>query len=172
MKQNADKHRREKEFKVGDWVYLRLQPYRQNSVAFRKNLKLSPRYYGPFHIIERVGAVSYKLKLPERSKIHPVFHVSNLKEKLGEQDKRNPELPHLDVTDSINPIPQVILDRRTRRRKEEVLIHWQGLSPADATWEGSVTNQLVEVDLDSSSVQIMQHSSYSDFAAQLLLSRG
>ena len=84
MKQNADKHRREKEFKVGDWVYLRLQPYRQNSVAFRKNLKLSPRYYGPFHIIEQVGAMSYKLKLPEGSKIHPLFHVSNLKEKLGE----------------------------------------------------------------------------------------
>lgn len=135
MKQNADKHRREKEFKFGDCVYLRLQPYRQNSVAFRKNLKLSPRYYGPFHIIEWVGAVSYKLKLLEGSKIHSVFHVSNLKEKLGEQDKMNPELPHLDVTDSINPIPQAILDRRTRRRKEEVLIHWQGLSPADATWE-------------------------------------
>ena len=84
----------------------------------------------------------------------------------------NLELPHLDVTDSINPIPQAILDRRTMQRKEEVLIHWQGLSPADATWEGSVTNQLVEVDLDSSSVQIMQHSNYSDFAAQLLLSRG
>lgn len=47
----------------------------------------------------------------------------------------NLELPHLDVTDSINPIPQAILDRRTMQRKEEVLIHWQGLSPADATWE-------------------------------------
>ncbi|GMY19663.1 Ty3/gypsy retrotransposon protein [Fagus crenata] len=131
MKQNADKHRRDVEFAVGDWVYLRLQPYRQSSIAFRKNLKLSPRYFGPFQVVERVGAVAYKLKLPAKSKLHSVFHVSNLKRKLGSQEEASTMLPVI-----------AILDRRTRRSKEEVLVHWQGLSPADATWEDAQSLRL------------------------------
>uniref|UniRef100_A0A2N9H2J1 Chromo domain-containing protein n=1 Tax=Fagus sylvatica TaxID=28930 RepID=A0A2N9H2J1_FAGSY len=142
MKQNADKHRRDVEFAVGDWVYLRLQPYRQSSIAFRKNLKLSPRYFGPFQVVERVGAVAYKLKLPAESKLHSVFHVSNLKRKLGSQEEASTMLPVIDNSDGLVPLPQAILDRRTRRSKEEVLVHWQGLSPADATWEDAQSLRL------------------------------
>ena len=47
MKQQADKYRSKGEFAVGDMVYLRLQPYRQTSIAVHNNLKLSPRFYGP-----------------------------------------------------------------------------------------------------------------------------
>jgi hypothetical protein len=68
---------------VGDSVHLRLQTFRQMSIAVRRNLKLSPRFYGPYRILERIGAVSYKLNLPPLSKIHPVFHVSLLKKLLG-----------------------------------------------------------------------------------------
>ena len=142
MKQNADKHRRDVEFAVGDWVYLRLQPYRQSSIAFRKNLKLSPRYFGPFQVVERVGAVAYKLKLPAESKLHSVFHVSNLKRKLGSQEEASTMLPVIGNSDGLVPLPQAILDRRTRRSKEEVLVHWQGLSPADATWEDAQSLRL------------------------------
>lgn len=58
MKLQADKHRTKREFQEGDWVYLRLQPYQQKSVSMRKNLKLSPRFYGPFRILKKIGTVA------------------------------------------------------------------------------------------------------------------
>jgi hypothetical protein len=48
MKQQADQHRSEISFEVGDWVFLRLQPYKQMSLKKAKNDKLSPKYYGPY----------------------------------------------------------------------------------------------------------------------------
>lgn len=83
MKAYADKGRTDRYFEVGDWVYLQLQPYRKSSVVLRKNLKLGARYFGHFQIIAEIGTVAYKLKLPTTSKIHPVFHVSQLKKKMG-----------------------------------------------------------------------------------------
>lgn len=54
MKRNYDSKHRGKEFEVGAWVYVRLQPYRQVSVALRRNAKLAPRYYGPFQILHHM----------------------------------------------------------------------------------------------------------------------
>jgi hypothetical protein len=82
MKQNYDRKHRAKDYEVGSWVFVRLQPYRQVSVALRRNAKLAPRYYGPYQILQRFGKVAYKLALPQDSRIHLVFHVSQLKEKL------------------------------------------------------------------------------------------
>ena len=61
MKMQADKKRRERElqFKVGDLVLVKLQPYKQHSVALRKHQKLGMRYFGPFLVIERIGTVAY-----------------------------------------------------------------------------------------------------------------
>ncbi|KAL9427049.1 hypothetical protein AB3S75_033771 [Citrus x aurantiifolia] len=131
-----DKNHRERQFEAGEWVYLRLQPYRQTSISIRKNLKLSPRYFGPFKVLKKIGAVAYRLELPKDSRIHLVFHVSLLKKKIGDNVVVQKELPTVDNDDdSLHPKPQAILDRRVRKQKKEVLIHWQGLSPAEATWE-------------------------------------
>ena len=77
-KEQADKTRTE-HFSVGEWVYLKLQPYVQSSLASCSNQKLSYKFFGPFQILSQVGMVAYKLKLPATSLIHPVFHVSQVK---------------------------------------------------------------------------------------------
>ena len=136
MKKYYDLGHRDKEYKVGEWVYVRLFPYRQTSVTLRRDSKLAPRYYGPFQILQRIGKVAYKLALPADSRIHPVFHVSVLKEKLGAMVSSQPQLPvTLQTQDGISVRPQAILEQRKRRGQIEILIHWQGLSPSEATWE-------------------------------------
>src|SRR4051794_7430076 len=79
MEQQSNKKRCETTFADGDLVSLRLQPYRQSSVHRRVSNKLSKRYYGPFKILRCIGKVAYHLELPSSSKIHPVFHVSQLR---------------------------------------------------------------------------------------------
>ncbi|MCI28892.1 transposon TF2-1 polyprotein, partial [Trifolium medium] len=63
MKKFADSKRRFAEFQIGDMVLVKLQPYRQHSIALHRNKKLSMWYFGPFPVIERVGQVAYKLLL-------------------------------------------------------------------------------------------------------------
>ncbi|KAL7090674.1 hypothetical protein ACP275_12G056400 [Erythranthe tilingii] len=112
MKCKADQHRREVSFDEGDCVYLKLQPYRQKSVAFRGSLKLAPRFFGPYQITEKVGSVAYRLALPPESQIHNVFHVSLLRKNLGPVAPTSPALPPISDSSIILPQPEAVLDRR------------------------------------------------------------
>ena len=79
QKSYDDVRRRPLEFEVGDHVFLKVMPKR-GVVRFSKRGNLSPRFIGPFEILERVGTVAYRLALPlSMSSVHEVFHVSMLR---------------------------------------------------------------------------------------------
>ena len=79
QKSYADQHPREMNYAVDDKVFLRVSPWKV-VIRFGKKGELSPRYIGPYEIIERIGPVAYRLALPpELSGIHDVFHVSMLR---------------------------------------------------------------------------------------------
>jgi hypothetical protein len=77
MKQQAYQYRSEREFEVGDWVFMRLQPYKQVSLKQqKKDNKLTPKYCGPYKVFQRIGSMPYKVELPLSSHVHLVFHFS------------------------------------------------------------------------------------------------
>jgi hypothetical protein len=108
MKVQADRKRKDCIFSPGDLVLLRLQPYRQQTVQRRISPKLAKRYFGPFKVLRRIGAVAYELELPPSSRIHPVIHVPQLRAYHGD----NPEA-------HFSPIPQEMEPNITMEPSEE-----------------------------------------------------
>lgn len=138
-KQFADGKRRDISFAVGDFVYLKLQPYKQLSVAVRRYLKMSRKYFGPYKVLERIGVVAYKLDLPPGSLIHPVFHVSLLKKKIGSEHHPTTVLPKLGSKGQFLVCPVKVLQRRMVKKNNQAvtqwLIQWSHSVPEDASWE-------------------------------------
>ena len=81
----------------------------------KKNNKLSPRYYGPYQIMQKIGSASYKLELPPTTKIHPFFHVSCLKKVIGQN------IPKLDEEGRIILEPKCILQTHTKKMRNKTL---------------------------------------------------
>lgn len=136
MKRQADKNRSESQFKVGDMVFVKIQPYVQSTLAAHANQKLSFKFYGPFQIIAKIGSVAYKLHLPPSTSIHPVFHVSQLKAAITSGTHVSPSLP----TDIELPrIPLEVLQRPSAPTAtgsaKQGLILWSGWPHDMATWE-------------------------------------
>lgn len=139
MKNQANHKRRDLTFQVGDLVFLKIQPYRQKSLAKRRYEKLSPRFFGPYRIKRAVGPVAYELELPPTARIHPVFHVSMLKPAHGSfpSDQQHP----LPITKDweIDLQPSSIVAHRwvseAGQRVLELLISWCNRSVEEATWE-------------------------------------
>ena len=83
-KSYVDVRRRELEFQVDDWVFLKVSPIKA-VIKFGKKGKLSPRYVGSYKILKRVGKVAYELELPaELAAVHPLVHISLFKNCLGD----------------------------------------------------------------------------------------
>lgn len=139
MKQLADKHRTDRQFTVGDWVYVKLQPCRQHSLRSHHCQKLSPRYFGPFLVIARIGSVAYKLQLPNHVRIHDTFHVSVLKKQIGAAPVQSHIPAGITVLGHLMMEPVTILGRRLVKRGRaaatQVLVQWSNCFPEDSTWE-------------------------------------
>ncbi|KAJ9544641.1 LOW QUALITY PROTEIN: hypothetical protein OSB04_024348 [Centaurea solstitialis] len=140
QKSYADNRRKPLEFQVGDRVLLKVSPWK-GLVRFRKRGKLSPRYVGPFEIIERVGPVAYKLRLPEEmSEIHNTVHVSNLKKCITDESQVIPlEEVFVDKTLCFVEEPIEILDKEVKKLKRSkipiVKVHWRSRRGPEYTWE-------------------------------------
>ncbi|KAJ9535831.1 hypothetical protein OSB04_un001012 [Centaurea solstitialis] len=140
QKSYADNRRKPLEFQVGDRVLLKVSPWK-GLVRFGKRGKLSPRYVGPFEIIERVGPVAYKLRLPEEmSEIHNTFHVSNLKKCITDESQVIPlEEVFVDKTLCFVEEPIEILDKEVKKLKRSkipiVKVHWKSRRGPEYTWE-------------------------------------
>jgi hypothetical protein len=139
MKSQADKNRSEREFQIGDMVYLKLQPHIQSSVVFHSNQKLSFRYFGPYKILARVGPVAYKLDLPASAQIHPVVHVSQLKKHVPPQAEVLDTLDAVVTDPTVQVLPLQVLAVRGvlngGKLQQRVLVQWEHQPPSMATWE-------------------------------------
>nr|GEZ85195.1 hypothetical protein [Tanacetum cinerariifolium] len=118
-KSYTDVRRKPLEFNVGDKVMLKVSPWK-GVIRFEKRRKLSPRFIGPFKILERIGPVAYKLELPrELQGIHNTFHVSNLK-KYFSDESLSISLDEVQLDDKLHFIeePAEIMDREVKRLKQ------------------------------------------------------
>ena len=130
QKSYADNRRRDLEFQIGDWVFLKVSPMR-GVMRFGRKGKLSPRYIGPYQIVRRIGKVAYELDLPsDLEAVHPVFHVSMLRKCIGDPSRVFP-VDDVQVTKELSyeEKPVAVLDRQVRRLRTKgvasIKVFWQ-----------------------------------------------
>nr|GEW01170.1 putative reverse transcriptase domain-containing protein [Tanacetum cinerariifolium] len=140
QKSYSNLKRKPMKFQVGDRVMLKVSPWK-GVVRFGKQGKLNPRYVGPFKVLEKVGAVAYKLELPqELSRVHNTFHVSNLKKCYADEPLAI-LLDELHIDDKLHFMeePVEIMDREVKWLKQNhipiVKVRWNSRRGPDFTWE-------------------------------------
>jgi hypothetical protein len=141
QKSYTDKKRREASFNPGDFVYLKVSPIR-GTRRFQVHGKLAPRNIGPYKVLKRVGAVAYRLELPEEmSDIHPVFYISQLRRCLKVLEEKRVPVETIDLQLGLRyqEVPVKILDtvvKRTRTSEVRVCrVQWSRHGVEEATWE-------------------------------------
>ncbi|GJY08860.1 putative reverse transcriptase domain-containing protein [Tanacetum coccineum] len=118
QKSHTDKRRKPLEFNVGDYVLLKVSPWK-GVVRFGKKGKLAPRFVGPFEIIKKVGPIAYRLDLLEElDGVHDTFHTSNLKKCLADPTLQVP-LDEIQVDARLNFVEEhvEILEREFKKLK-------------------------------------------------------
>ncbi|GJV00143.1 retrotransposon-related protein [Tanacetum coccineum] len=129
-------------YQVGEWVYLKLQPYKQSSVEFISNQKIAAKYCGPFPIIAKIGQVAYTLQLPPNSAIHPTYHVSLLKPHHGTLPA-SLTLPSTYQRDHTSKVPAKVLEIRTVKKNNAAHVEWlvqcKDETEEEATWESAAS---------------------------------
>ncbi|GJZ63328.1 putative reverse transcriptase domain-containing protein [Tanacetum coccineum] len=140
QKSCADNRRKTFRFQVGDHVMLKVSPWK-GVVRFGKKGKLAPRFVVSFKILERIGPVAYKLRLPEElSSMHDTFHVSNLKKCLADANLHVP-LDEIKVDKTLRFVeePLEIMDREVKTLKRSkipiVKVRWNFERGPEFTWE-------------------------------------
>ena len=140
QKSYADNRRRDLEFQVGDHVFLKISPTK-GVMRFGIKGKLSPRYVGPFEILDKVGQVAYRLALPPvLSGVHNVFHISMLRKYMADSSHVI-EYKQLrfraDLSYDEKPIK--IVDRKDQNLRKRVIpyvkVQWSNHTEREATWE-------------------------------------
>ncbi|KAG8645676.1 hypothetical protein MANES_10G081651v8 [Manihot esculenta] len=143
MKKWADALRRHVEFNEGDLVMVKLLPHLLRNYG-RVHKGLLQRYEVPFPIEKRIGKVAYRVKLLEHIEAHPVFHVSMVKpfhKDEGEVSRGVSQRAPASVGKSYaNQMKEIVSHRVVPRRGnhpsyKEYMVHWNGLSDVEATWE-------------------------------------
>nr|GEU99747.1 putative reverse transcriptase domain-containing protein [Tanacetum cinerariifolium] len=140
QKSYADNRRKSLEFEVGDRIMLKVSPWK-GVIRFGKKGKLASRYIRPFEILERIGLVAYRLRLPEElSGVHDTFHVSNLKKCLADASLHVPlDEIKIDKTLCFVEEPVKIIDHEVKRLKRSrislVKFHLNSKCGPEFTWE-------------------------------------
>lgn len=141
-KMAADKHRRDMEVKEGDWVLLKFEKARLRKRPGREGSypKLSPRYYGPFKVIQKINEVSYRLALPSHWKIHNAFHVSLFRKYVG-PDPDEPvteDPPEIEELEEILQPEQIVFHKERKlpagKLSRTYLVKFKNYLPIDAKW--------------------------------------
>ncbi|KAL0536770.1 hypothetical protein IC582_025731 [Cucumis melo] len=140
QKSYADVRRKDLEFEIGDKVFLKVAPMR-GVVRFERRGKLSPRFVGPFEILERIGPVAYRLAMPPSlSTVHDVFHVSMLRKYVPDPSHVVDYEP-LEIDENLSyveqPVEVLAREVKTLRNRQIPLVKvlWRNHRVEEATWE-------------------------------------